>query len=237
MSVWESATVHAVAIIPAAGLGTRLSAGDDGAVPKALRLIAGRSLLQRSVDLLSPFADEIVVALPPDLTATPLESPHATVRYVSGGSTRQRSVANALADVSDDVEWVLVHDAARALVPPAVVRRVLAALHDGAACVVPAIAPADSLRRVAPDGVNAPLARSSVRLVQTPQGFTAAALRRGHEQALDDAATDDASLAEAAGATVTLVDGDPLAFKITHPLDLALAEALLTESRSGPAPH
>lgn len=221
--------MHVAAVIPAAGLGTRLSAGGDAGVPKALRMVAGRSMLQRSIDVLSPFVDEIVIALPPDLVGAPFGSRSASVRSVPGGSTRQRSVANALASLTNEIGWVLVHDAARALVPADVVRRVLAALHGGADCVVPAIAPADSLRQVGSSGANAPLARSAIRLVQTPQGFSGAVLRRGHELATDDAATDDAVLAEAAGATVTLVDGDPLAFKITHPLDLALAEALLAD--------
>lgn len=158
------------------------------------------------------------------------------VQFVAGGGTRQQSVAFALAALDEAVTWVLVHDAARALVPAEVVRRVLATLRGGAACVVPTIAPADSLRQVDADGGNAPLARSRVRLVQTPQGFTVEALRRGHESATDSAATDDATLVEAAGEAVTLVEGDPLAFKITHPLDLALAEALLGAPAAPAAP-
>jgi 2-C-methyl-D-erythritol 4-phosphate cytidylyltransferase len=104
---------------------------------------------------------------------------------------------------------------------------VLAALEAGATCVVPVIPVSDSLRGVAPGGTNAPLDRAGVRLVQTPQGFTLEALRRGHAGARTDGATDDATLVEATGESVTLVDGDPLAFKITTPLDLLLAEAVL----------
>lgn len=215
-----------------------MSAAGDVRLPKALLAVAGRTLLQRSVDALAAYVDVIVVALPIGLTdPPPLDCGAAAVLFVEGGSTRQQSVARALtaltalkddARSSRSVDWVLVHDAARALVPPDVVRRVLAALRAGASCVVPTIAPADSLRQIGRDGRNAPLARSTVRLVQTPQGFTLDSLRRGHLLAADQAATDDASLVEATGETVTLVEGDPRAFKITHPLDLALASALLS---------
>jgi len=223
-----------VAIIPAAGAGTRLvGSGGTDECPKALRLLAGRTLLQRSVDMLEQYVDEIVVALPALwAVACEIESTVA-VSIVEGGTTRQRSVSMALDALDDDVGWVLVHDAARPLVPGAVVQRVLDALAEGASCVVPTVEPADSLRAVSADRASAPLERSQVRLVQTPQGFRADALRRAHDAARPDAsadATDDASLVEATGVAVTLVEGDPLAFKITRPLDLLLAEALLAAS-------
>jgi 2-C-methyl-D-erythritol 4-phosphate cytidylyltransferase len=217
------------AIIPAGGSGSRLgpTSGETPA-PKALRLLAGRSLLQRSVDVLAPYVDEIVVAAPVDVAASiSFHIPGVRVVVVSGGQTRQESVRNALDVLSDSIEWVLVHDAARPLVPADVVRRVLDALREGGRCVVPAIPPHDSLRWVAADGGNAALDRSQARLVQTPQGFTVEALLRGHRSSLSDLATDDASLVEATGEVVTLVPGDPLAFKITRPMDLMLAEALL----------
>ncbi len=175
--------------------------------------------------------NEIVIAVPAGhVHGTVVDGGPARVVSVAGGRTRQQSVRNALAALSDSVEWVLVHDAARALVPPEVVRRVLTALEGGALCVVPAIAPHDSLRHLTKEGRNAPLDRAEVRLVQTPQGFTVAALRRGHEMAEAETATDDATLVESTGEAVTLVEGDPRAFKITHPLDLALAEALVSRS-------
>lgn len=194
-------------------------------------MVAGRSLLQRSVEALAPYVDEIVVVLPAGhRDRTDVDGGPARVVSVSGGITRQHSVRNALAALSGSVEWVLVHDAARALVPPQVVRRVLAALQSGALCVVPAIAPHDSLRLLTTEGRSEPLDRSQVRLVQTPQGFTVGALKRGHEMAEAETATDDATLVESTGEAVTLVAGDPRAFKITHPLDLALAEAILSRS-------
>ncbi len=162
-----------------------------------------------------------MVAAPADLAESlRFHVPGLRVVVVAGGLTRQESVRNALDALSDSIAWVLVHDAARPLVPADVVRRVLEALHGGARCVVPAIAPHDSLRWLAADGGNAPLDRSQARLVQTPQGFTVEALLRGHVSSLSDLATDDASLVEAIGEVVTLVDGDPMAFKITRPLDL-----------------
>jgi 2-C-methyl-D-erythritol 4-phosphate cytidylyltransferase len=220
------------AIIPAGGEGRRLGPSEGAPqVPKALRLLRGRSLLQRSIDVLGPLVDEIVVAAPPDVAETlTFHVPGLRIVVVAGGQTRQESVRNALDALSDSIVWVLVHDAARPLVPADVVRRVLDALQSGARCVVPAVAPHDSLRWLAADGGNAPLDRSQARLVQTPQGFTVEALLRGHVSSLSDLATDDASLVEAIGEVVTLVDGDPRAFKITRPIDLVLAEALLSES-------
>lgn len=220
---------YVAAIIPAAGEGTRLrTPGDVASAPKALRLLAGRTLLQRSVDVLAEYVDEIVVAVPAAyLDAVRLQEPGVRVVVVAGGASRQQSVAFALGALSDSVRHVLVHDAARALVPADVVRRVLAALDGGARCVVPTINAPDSLRQTNDEGGNAPLDRSGVRLVQTPQGFTVEALRRGHREAPTDLATDDATLVEATGETVTMVEGDPLAFKITGPIDLVLAEALL----------
>jgi len=221
------------AIIPAGGTGSRLGSVSAPPPPKALRQLAGRTLLQRSIDVLSTYVDEIVVAAPADLVGSlQVDAPGVPLVVVPGGSTRQESVRNALESMSRTVEWVLVHDAARPLVPPEVIERVLEALRRGCTCVVPAIEPHDSLRWLAADGANAALDRSQARLVQTPQGFTAEALLRGHRSSLSDLATDDASLVEATGAPVTLVDGDPLAFKITHPMDLLLAEALV-EAQQG----
>lgn len=149
---------------------------------------------------------------------------------VAGGATRQQSVAEALAVLPDGIEYVLVHDAARALTPSAVTQRVLASLLDGANAVIPVLPVADTIKVVEDGAVMRTVDRATLRSVQTPQGFTRAALERAHqmaqEEGLDDT-TDDAGLCEAAGIPVRVVDGDPLAFKITRPLDLVLAEAIL----------
>lgn len=131
---------------------------------------------------------------------------------------------------------VLVHDAARALTPPAVVRRVAEAVAAGADVVVPVVPVTDSVVDVA-DGV-VPVDRARLRAVQTPQGFDLALLRRAHTaaegRAADEAtaATDDAQLCAALGARVTLVDGHVDAVKVTTPRDLLLAEALVRDRGS-----
>ena len=228
-------TPPVAAIIPAAGRGLRLASSTFSAVePKALRLLGGRSLLERSAAVLAGHVDHLVVAAPGDrldevrreLAALPVP-----VTLVAGGATRQQSVHRALDEVSADFRLVLVHDAARPLVPADVVHRVLEALAAGAPIVVPVLDVTDSLRQLATDGRNRPLDRAHVRAVQTPQGFARDTLVRAHTSGVEgvatDDATDDASLAERLGAEVTLVAGDPLAFKITRPFDLLVAETVL----------
>ena len=174
------------------------------------------------------------------------------VEVVPGSpSSRQASVAlglTAALAARPDAVVVLVHDAARALTPPGVVRRVVAAVRAGHDAVVPALPVTDTVKEVSlagrtgPDGAPAagvPVEevvgtpdRARLRAVQTPQGFATATLvaahRLGADRAVDEtrAASDDAGLVEAAGGTVVVVEGDPLAMKVTAPLDLALAESL-----------
>jgi 2-C-methyl-D-erythritol 4-phosphate cytidylyltransferase len=223
-------TGSVVAVIPAAGLGTRLAPAGEVTSPKAARLLHGQSLLRRSAELLAPYVDLIVVAAHTGHTAAvgqELADLQTRFDVVAGGPTRQQSVSLALARVPADIDFVLVHDAARPLVPASVVERVLDALRAGAVAVVPVVPVVDTLRRTDDDGSNAPLDRSSVRAVQTPQGFSRAELVAAHHSSPADDATDDAGLVEALGHRVTLVDGDPLGFKITRPSDILLAEAIL----------
>lgn len=241
--------VTVAAIIPAAGRGTRLHAADaasaspaspERAVAKALHPLAGRPMLQYSLDLLAPFVDEIVVALPPELVSSlrlavspGVSARTRSIHLVEGGAERQDSVRlalDALATLDPDTALVLVHDAARPLVPAEVVVRVLAALEGGAGCVVPVVEVEDSIRLVAPDdSTSSPVDRTALRRVQTPQGFRAGLLREAHTRAIGSpaVATDDASLVEALGTPVTTVPGDPLGFKVTRALDVVLVEALL----------
>jgi 2-C-methyl-D-erythritol 4-phosphate cytidylyltransferase len=139
---------------------------------------------------------------------------------VAGGDTRSQSVRNGLAAVPDDADVVVVHDAARPVPVPGVWERVLAAVADGADAAVPAVAVTDSLRHRDGHAVD----REGLLSVQTPQAFRAAALRAAHATGAD--ASDDASLVEAAGGRVVLVDGDPANLKITTPVDLSFAELL-----------
>jgi 2-C-methyl-D-erythritol 4-phosphate cytidylyltransferase len=216
-------------LVPAAGSGLRLGPG----APKALRLLAGEPLLLHAVRGLRRSADvgPVVVAAPLaelDLVRALLRDLDVVV--VAGGAERQDSVRAALDALPADADLVLVHDAARCLTPVAVVERVVAALRDGAQAVVPVLPVADTVKQVDGDRVVTTVDRSVLRAVQTPQGFRREVLERAHGWT-GAPLTDDAGLVEAAGVTVTTVAGDEEAFKVTRPLDLLLAEALL---RRGP---
>ena len=134
----------------------------------------------------------------------------------------------ALAALAGDPEFVLVHDAARALTPPALVARVVDALRAGNGAVVPALPLSDTIKAVDANGVvlGTP-ERAGLRAVQTPQGFATDVLLRAYRRAGTADFTDDASLVEHLGGQVQVVDGDPLAFKITTQLDLLLAQAIV----------
>jgi 2-C-methyl-D-erythritol 4-phosphate cytidylyltransferase len=139
----------------------------------------------------------------------------------------------ALAD-AEEPNFVLVHDAARALTPPALVVRVVEALRAGHSAVVPALPLSDTVKAVDANGVvlGTP-ERAGLRAVQTPQGFATELLLRAYQRAADLSAadfTDDASLVEHIGGQVQVVDGDPLAFKITTRLDILLAQAIVKQS-------
>ncbi len=229
---------HVAAIIPAAGSGQRLAADDEASsaqLPiKALRELAGETLLRHAIRCLEHVVDEIVVAAPAALVGritADLEPLATPVRVVEGGSSRQQSVGLALDQVSAMADFVLVHDAARPLVPSDVADRVVAALTAGAFAVVPAVGLSDSLRQVGTDGVSAPLDRHGVLAVQTPQGFRAETLRAAHQHAPHQEATDDASLVELLGESVTVVEGDIRGFKITRAIDLVFAESLAEPQR------
>ncbi|MBS4103379.1 2-C-methyl-D-erythritol 4-phosphate cytidylyltransferase [Tsukamurella paurometabola] len=217
-----------VALVPAAGQGTRLGLNR----PKAFVTLQGRSLLERAVDGLfaSGVVDEVVVMVPADMLSAARDLvPRA--RVVVGGAERTDSVRAGLA-AAGDAELVLVHDAARPLTPAPMIGRVVAALRAGAAAVVPVLPVADTIKRVDADGaVEATVDRADLRAVQTPQGFTAAALRAAYDAAPGALATDDAGLVERAGGTVVTVPGDALAMKITTAFDLRVAEILAQEQR------
>jgi 2-C-methyl-D-erythritol 4-phosphate cytidylyltransferase len=211
-------------VVPAAGAGTRLGPGE----PKALRLLAGEPLLLHAVRRLRacPDVEAVVVASPADEVAAVQEllaGLDATV--VAGGAQRQDSVRLGLAALPVEVDLVLVHDAARPLVPVAVVASVVAALRAGAVAVVPVVPVADTVKRVAGEVVVATVEREQLRAAQTPQGFSRAVLEQAH--ASSGEATDDASMVEALGLPVVTVPGAPEAFKVTTPFDLRVAEAVL----------
>lgn len=214
-------------LVPAAGAGVRLGPGG----PKALRLLAGLPLLVHAVRRVAA-ADSvhtIVVAVPPSEVPAVCEllASVAPVTVVPGGETRQTSVAAALAVVPPGPDIVLVHDAARALAPVALVESVAAAVRGGHDAVVPVLPVVDTIKEVSPDGVVlGTVDRSRLRAVQTPQGFRRDVLATAHATAADPL-TDDAGLVEKLGTAVGCVPGSEYAFKITRPLDLAIAELLL----------
>lgn len=199
-------------IVVAAGQATRFGR------PKQYEPLAGRRVIDWSLDAARSVASGVVVVVPPGAEARP--EPGAE-RTVAGGATRSASVRAGLAAVPEDATVVLVHDAARPLASAELFARVVDAVRHGADAVVPVVAVADTLRRRAGGVVD----RDELVAVQTPQGFRAAALRDAHATGAE--ATDDASLVEEQGGTVVLVDGDPSNRKITDPADLGAAEGML----------
>lgn len=216
-----------VAVVPAAGSGERLAAG----APKAFVNLGGRPMLEHALAGLrdSGVVDSIVVAVPPNRTDQAKLVFGGDAVIVAGGDDRTSSVRLALAAV-DDAEFVLVHDAARALTPPSLIARVVAALQAGHAAVVPGLPVSDTIKAIDANGaVLGTPERAGLRAVQTPQGFQTGLLRRAYDRATEGEFTDDSSVVEMTGTPVQVVDGDPMAFKITTPNDLLLAEALLEQ--------
>ncbi|MCL2316448.1 MAG: 2-C-methyl-D-erythritol 4-phosphate cytidylyltransferase [Actinomycetia bacterium] len=243
-------TGRVVGILLAAGSGERLGAH----VPKALVEVAGKPLVAWAAEALrAGGVTDVIVVIAPGQDAEPwqraLQPGLVHTLSWTGGATRAESVrrtvlslGGAMTCVEPDfdmaaVDAVLVHDAARAFVPPAVVARVIAAVRGGAVAVAPAIPVVDTLREVwglliegdmRPIGQSQAFDRARVRAVQTPQGFTYPVLLAAHAEPHPDA-TDDLVVAEQAGYRVTLVPGDERAFKVTRPADLARAAAVLSE--------
>jgi 2-C-methyl-D-erythritol 4-phosphate cytidylyltransferase len=221
VSVW--------AVLAAAGRGERL--GSDR--PKAFARLGGRPLLAEPLERLesSDWIDQIVIAAPPDweepsilvaeeIAATKVNS------AVTGGASRSESVRLALDHVPEDAAVVLVHDAARPLVPEDVIERVLAPLSQGWDGVVPALPVSDTVKRVEGDRVVETLRRDDLVAVQTPQAFLPDVLRRAVAGDVSSA-TDCSSLVEASGGRVKWVEGDPKLLKVTDRDDLALVESWL----------
>ncbi|NKY12278.1 2-C-methyl-D-erythritol 4-phosphate cytidylyltransferase [Cellulomonas hominis] len=231
------------AILTAAGSGTRL--GLPG--PKALVELAGVPLVLHAARRLaaSGVVASIVVTVPPGraggfraLLGGPVRPGLGVpVTVVEGSTSRQASVAAGLAALPSGVDVVLVHDAARALASPDLVRAVESAVRSGHRAVVPGLPVADTIKQVGDpvDGaapVVATVPRATMRAVQTPQGFDRVLLDAAHaagaDRAADEAtaATDDAALVEALGERVWIVPGEEGAMKITTTRDLAVAELL-----------
>ncbi|MCX4584442.1 2-C-methyl-D-erythritol 4-phosphate cytidylyltransferase [Streptomyces sp. NBC_01481] len=238
----QSPPFRTAAVIPAAGRGVRLGPG----APKALRTLNGTPMLVHAVRAMaaSRAVSLVIVVAPPDGAAEvkSLLADHALpdrtdFLVVPGGDTRQESVKLGLDALPPGIDAVLVHDAARPLVPVDTVDAVIEAVRDGAVAVVPALPLADTVKEVEPrtDGSPEPVLatpeRARLRAVQTPQGFDRETLVRAHETVTDNV-TDDASMVEQLGEPVVVVPGHEEAFKVTRPLDLVLAEAVLARRRA-----
>jgi 2-C-methyl-D-erythritol 4-phosphate cytidylyltransferase len=198
-------------------------------VPKAFVTVGGRTLLEHAAGTFAahPRVRDVIVVAPSGLVDRAREVvPGACV--VAGGASRQESVGHGLRVLAADVDAVLVHDVARALVPSELISRVLDGLRlAGADAAVPFLPISDTIRRVDESGwLGDVVDRATLQAMQTPQGFARAVLERAHAEARGDA-TDDAALVQAIGGRVAGVRGDARAFKITVPLDLVLAEAML----------
>ncbi len=203
MSTW--------AIVVAGGSGERFGRR------KQYLPLGGERVLDWALRAAGDRADGVVLVVPGDVVDD--VEPLATT-VVAGGASRSASVRAGLRAVPDDAETIVVHDAARPVPMPGIWDRVLDAVAAGADAAVPAVPLSDTLREVDGSTVD----RTRLVAVQTPQAFRAAALRDAH--ALGREGTDDASLVEAQGGRVVLVDGDPANIKITTPIDLSLAELL-----------
>jgi 2-C-methyl-D-erythritol 4-phosphate cytidylyltransferase len=223
--------------VPAAGRGERLGPGS----PKALRELAGVPILVHAVHALaaSPAIDLVVIAAPAsdvDEVAGLLgrSTFSAEVSVVAGGATRQESVARALITLPADVDVVLVHDAARPLVPVEMVTAVVASVREGNQCVIPCLQVTDTIKEVdASNVVTRTIDREQLRAVQTPQGFQRDLLQQAHAGAdPDNALTDDAGLVEAMGIPVKVIHGHAEALKITKPFDITIAEAIIAKRRA-----
>ncbi len=218
------------AVVVAAGSGERLGAEH----PKAFVRFGDDPLIAASVAALDdhPAIDGIVLVVPQGweeratFMADDIGAGKASIA-VAGGATRSDSVAAGVAEVPTDAAIILVHDAARPLVPADLIDRIIGGFADGADGVIPVLPIDDTVKRVDAAGrVIETLDRSELRAVQTPQAFLADVLRRAVAAADRSTGTDCASLVERAGGLVVTVAGDPRAIKITTRADLARAEEL-----------
>lgn len=214
------------AIVLAAGRSTRMGSED-----KLWADLNGEPVIGRTLAGVASLADlDILVIVAPQVLHERLGGlvparDGLDVRCVAGGLRRQDSVSAGLT-AAPEADWVLVHDGARPLVTGELCSAVLAGAREHGA-VVPVLPVTDTLKQVNEDGrILETIDRAQMRAAQTPQGFEAARLRVAHA-ITDRDATDDASMIEADGGTVMAIDGDPSNLKVTRPVDLVVARALL----------
>ena len=215
------------AIIAAAGMGHRLGAN----LPKALVKLLDKTLVEHAVANLSPVCELIIVTAPSGYEAEYSKILGDQVEVITGGVLRSDSIRLAISKIPAKYEYVLVHDAARALASTTLASSVLSQLIQGEQAVVPALSVIDTIKEVDAKGyVRNTLDRSALKVIQTPQGFTRSVLERAHTASED--ATDDAALVEALGIAVKVITGEEGALKITTPSDLAVGIRLLIPDSS-----
>ena len=214
-------------IIVAGGSGRRMG----GALPKQFMMLDNEPILARSINRMHEAlpAAEIVVVLPEEHVELwkniAARFDVARHKIALGGKERFHSVKNGLAALSDEVAIVGIHDAVRPLASKKLIIKLFLEAENNTA-VIPVVAPIDSYRIVEGDDSRI-IDRSALRMVQTPQLFQAEALRKAYEQPFSATFTDDASVMEAAGHKVTLVEGERENIKITTPSDMLIAEAII----------
>ena len=210
------------AIIAGAGSGHRLGAD----LPKALVKLIDKTLVEHAVDSLAPVAQLIVVTAPAGFEDKFKSVLGDQVKVITGGVLRSDSIRVALAEIGNEYEFVLVHDAARAIASTQLATKVINELANGEQAVIPALDVVDTIKEVDANGYvrNTP-ERANLRAVQTPQGFVKSVLAHAHASAED--ATDDAALVEAIGVKVKVIAGEERALKITTKSDLARAVEIL----------
>ncbi|MBR3775281.1 MAG: 2-C-methyl-D-erythritol 4-phosphate cytidylyltransferase [Alistipes sp.] len=214
-------------IIVAGGSGRRMG----GSLPKQFMMLGNEPILARSINRIHEAlpAAEIVVVLPKDhielwknIAARFEVAEH---KIACGGEERFHSVLNGLQALSEEVEYIGIHDAVRPLVSKRLIIKLMLEAEKNAA-VIPVVAPPDSYRKVEGE-LSHIIDRSTLRIVQTPQVFQASVLHKAYEQEFSPAFTDDASVVEMAGHKITLVEGERENIKITTPVDMTIAEAII----------
>lgn len=215
-------------VVVAAGQGQRLGAG----IPKAFVDLVGRPLLTHAIEsiIALPELAQLIIAVPEShlIEATEIAAElvgefEISLDVVLGGDTRQGSIANALAELAEGVDIVLVHDAARALTPTSLFASVAESVRTTKTSSLPVMRVVDTIKRIDAHTVLETVDREVLRSAQTPQGFLAIELKAAYASA-EAEYTDDAALMQAAGHRILAVDGDERAFKITTAADLAAAE-------------
>lgn len=217
-------------IIVAGGAGNRMGSS----MPKQFLMLGNRPILGHTINRMREAlpASEIVVVLPEAHTDLwrnlSARFDIATHKIAVGGKERFHSVRNGIEALSPNIKTIAIHDGVRPLASKKLIIKLILEAEKQSA-VIPVVAPADSFRVVDGDSSHI-IDRSQLRMVQTPQVFNAEALRKAYQQPFSTSFTDDASVMEAAGHTIALIEGERSNIKITTPSDMVIAQALLTDS-------